>query len=112
MGKSKWNYHLENFWFAFILNENYNVAMVISTACCYYSNVVQTLYYNNICVYCICRHVYRGNYLNFIYTAYFTWTNTTICATPCDTNEECTAPNTCTCMTGWTGCDCLTGILN
>ena len=25
---------------------------------------------------------------------------------------ECTAPNTCTCVTGWTGSDCLSGILN
>ena len=38
--------------------------------------------------------------------------NTAICDTQCDTNMECTAPNTCTCMTGWTGNDCLTGILN
>ena len=34
------------------------------------------------------------------------------CFSSCGNNMECTAPNNCTCMTGWTGSDCLTGILN
>ena len=34
-----------------------------------------------------------------------------ICYPSCGTNKECSAPNTCTCVSGWTGNDCLTGIL-
>ena len=33
-----------------------------------------------------------------------------ICSGGCGTNQNCTAPETCTCVEGWTGQDCLTGI--
>ena len=33
-----------------------------------------------------------------------------ICTGGCGVNKECTAPDTCTCVQGWTGQDCLTGI--
>ena len=33
-----------------------------------------------------------------------------ICTGGCGVNKECTAPNTCTCVQGWTGQDCLTGM--
>ena len=39
------------------------------------------------------------------------YNNTTICSTPCGTNKQCTAPDTYTCVSGWTGNDCLTGIV-
>ena len=32
---------------------------------------------------------------------------TAICNSPCGTNEECTAPDTCTCVSGWKGSNCL-----
>ena len=38
--------------------------------------------------------------IEFIFTAN--------CSPPCGTNKECTAPNTCTCVSGWIGNDCLT----
>ena len=31
-----------------------------------------------------------------------------ICNPQCGTNMECSAPNNCTCVSGWTGSDCLT----
>ena len=34
-----------------------------------------------------------------------------ICNLACTTNMECTSPNTCTCIEGWEGADCLSGIL-
>ena len=34
--------------------------------------------------------------------------NTAICSSPCGTNKQCIAPDTCTCVSGWTGSDCLT----
>ena len=36
---------------------------------------------------------------------------TAICSSPCGTNKQCTAPDTCTCARGWTGIDCLTGFV-
>ena len=36
--------------------------------------------------------------------------STVICAQSCGTNKECSSPDTCTCVSGWTGADCLTGI--
>ena len=36
---------------------------------------------------------------------------TAICGSPCGTNKQCTAPDTCTCVSGWSGNDCLTGLL-
>ena len=36
------------------------------------------------------------------------YNNTAICSSPCGTNKQCTAPDTCTCVSGWTGSDCLT----
>ena len=36
------------------------------------------------------------------------YNNTAICSSPCGTNKQCTAPNNCTCVSGWTGSDCLT----
>ena len=35
---------------------------------------------------------------------------TAICIPPCGTNKQCTVPNTCTCVSGWTGINCSTGI--
>ena len=35
-----------------------------------------------------------------------------ICTGGCGMNKECTAPQRCTCVQGWTGEDCLTGIEN
>ena len=32
-----------------------------------------------------------------------------ICNSTCGTNKQCSAPDTCTCVNGWTGSDCLTG---
>ena len=32
-----------------------------------------------------------------------------ICTGGCGVNKECTAPENCTCVQGWTGQDCLTG---
>ena len=32
-----------------------------------------------------------------------------ICTGGCGVNKECTAPQSCTCVPGWTGQDCLTG---
>ena len=37
--------------------------------------------------------------------------NTAICSSSCGTNKQCTAPDTCTCVSGWTGSNCLTGIV-
>ena len=34
-----------------------------------------------------------------------------ICSPSCGTNKQCTAPDTCTCISGWTGNDCLTGMI-
>ncbi len=34
---------------------------------------------------------------------------TAICYSSCGTNEECSLPDTCTCVEGWNGTDCLTG---
>ena len=31
-----------------------------------------------------------------------------ICKFSCGTNKECTSPNTCTCVSGYVGSDCLT----
>ena len=76
---------------------------MIYTACCYYSNVVQTLHYNDDDVYSICVEVYKGTYSNFTFTTYFIRTNTTICDTQCDTSKECIVPNTSTFVTGCTG---------
>ena len=39
------------------------------------------------------------------------YNNTAICSSPCGTNKQCTAPNTCTCANGWTGSNCLTGVV-
>ena len=36
------------------------------------------------------------------------YNNTAICNFPCGTNKQCTAPNICTCVSGWMGSDCLT----
>ena len=36
------------------------------------------------------------------------YNNTAICSSPCGTNKQCTAPNNCTCVRGWTDSDCLT----
>ena len=36
------------------------------------------------------------------------YNNTAICSSPCGTNKQCTAPNNCTCVNGWTDSDCLT----
>ena len=33
-----------------------------------------------------------------------------VCDNGCGTNMECTQPNNCTCIGGWSGYDCLTGI--
>ena len=38
--------------------------------------------------------------------------NTAICSSPCGTNKECAAPDTCTCVSGWKGNNCLTRMLN
>ena len=35
---------------------------------------------------------------------------TAICSLLCVTNKQCTAPDTCTCVSGWIGNDCLTDI--
>ena len=32
-----------------------------------------------------------------------------ICNPVCGINKECTAPNNCTCVSGWDGCNCLSG---
>ena len=32
-----------------------------------------------------------------------------ICTGGCGVNKQCTAPENCTCVQGWTGQDCLTG---
>ena len=37
--------------------------------------------------------------------------NSAICSTPCGTNKQCTAPDNCTCVSGWTGSNCLTGFV-
>ena len=34
--------------------------------------------------------------------------NTAICSPLCGTNKECTAPDTCSCVSGWTGSNCET----
>ena len=39
------------------------------------------------------------------------YNNTAICNFSCGTNKECTAPNNCTCVSGWMGSDCLTRML-
>ena len=36
------------------------------------------------------------------------YNNIAICSSPCGTNKQCTAPNNCTCVSGWRGSDCLT----
>ena len=36
------------------------------------------------------------------------FTQTAICSSTCGTNKQCTAPDTCTCVSGWTGSNCLT----
>ena len=33
--------------------------------------------------------------------------NAAICSSPCGTNKQCTAPDTCTRVSGWKGSDCL-----
>lgn len=33
------------------------------------------------------------------------------CNTPCGTNMHCTTPDVCACDGGWTGSDCLTGLV-
>ena len=37
---------------------------------------------------------------------------TVICTGGCGVNKECTGPENCTCVQGWTGQDCLTGTAN
>ena len=43
-------------------------------------------------------------------TLYIVLLITAICSLPCGTNKNCTAPDNCTCINGWTGSDCLTRI--
>ena len=43
------------------------------------------------------------NNIDFIFPTF-----TANCSSPCSTNKKCTAPDTCRCVSGWIGNDCLT----
>ena len=47
----------------------------------------------------------------FFMVRYFVFAYTAVCARPCQNGGTCTAPNTCTCASGWSGTQCTTGTL-
>ena len=48
----------------------------------------------------------------FYFTTYIPciYTNAVVCSNPCQNGGTCTAPDTCTCVVGWTGTECETGV--
>ena len=55
----------------------------------------------------VCKHMQAARSINSDFISFW---HIAICSGGCETNQQCTAPETCTCVEGWTDQDCLTGI--
>ena len=71
----------------------------------------QYLHLYSIMVRCHLHHTYVTHLLSFAFDPYFC-SLLAVCSSACQNGGTCTAPNTCACVSGWTGATCGSCLFN